>query len=173
MGTRIGFVNYAFNGTTPYSTGAATNRDASIGVWLQHKNFNAGYALNQLTNSTLKPIEEIFYLPSYSIFNLDYTHRLHPQVHLKGFAIARVYKQNVNNFEAALLLEHYQSLRWGAGFKTQRGFNFYIGLHKIPIMEDRLHVMFSYFVPTFENQANRYNFFEINLSYGLNVKQAK
>ena len=70
-------------------------------------------------------------------------------------------------------MEHYQTLLWGAGFKTQRGINFYIGLHKIPIVNDNLHVMFSYFLPTFENQANRYNFFEINLTYGLNVKQAK
>jgi hypothetical protein len=172
-GTSIGFVNYAFNGSTPYSTGAATNIDASVGIWLHHKKYNVGYALNQLTNSVLKPIEESFILHPYSTFNADYIYRCHPNLNLKGYLVSRLYNKISNNVEAAILLEHYQTFNWGVGLKTQRGINFYIGINKIPIVEDNLHILFSYFIPTFENQANRYNFFEINLSYGINVKQAK
>lgn len=172
-GTTIGFVNYAFNGSTPYSIGADTKPDASIGSWLHHKKFNIGYALNQITNSTLRPIEEQFILNSFSVINADYTYQFHPNLNIKGLGLARIYSGSLYNVEMAFLVEHYKTLTWGAGYKTQRGVNFYFGLNKIPILDDRFHFMFSYFLPTFENQANRYNFFELNLSYGINSKQAK
>ena len=171
-GSSLGFVNFAFSGSTPNSTGADTKIDGCIGTWLHHEKFNIGFAVNQVTNSSLKPIEETFILSPFYILNSDYEYKINPFHSLKVFMINRAYNHKLNS-DLAILIKHYDTFTWGSGYKTSRGFTFYAGLNKIPVLDDRLHVLFSYFIPTFENQANRYNFLEINLAYGINSKQAK
>ena len=172
-GATLGLANYAFSGSTPNSIGADTRIDGNLGLWLKNKNFNIGFAINQFTNSSISPIEEKFSLSTFSTINADYKHSFNPYLNLKGYFINKIYSKSLLRTELVIHLEHYNSFIWGSGYKHNRGLTFYIGINKIPILDDKFHFMFSYFIPTFENQANRYNYLELNLSYSINSKQAK
>jgi len=169
-GISYGLASYSFNGTSPNSIGADSKPDGNLGLNLGHKKWNVGYALNQITNSELKPIDETYRLARFSTLSADYKWAINEKLNLKAFTINRFYAKNAINNELALLLQHQDFFSWGAGYKTQRGFTVYAGLDKIPILEDRFHLLVSYFVPSFVNKSLSYNFIEFNLCYGVDRK---
>lgn len=168
LGTSFGFVNYAFSGSSPYSSGADTKADANLGLYLCNKKYNLGYSINQIMNSSLKPIEETFTLSPYSTINADYTYNLNYNVYLKANLIAHLYSFSTINNNWALIVNHYNKVNWGAGFQSNRGLNYYFGIDKIPIQNDYLNFMFSYFTPVFDNPFNRFNLYELSVSYQFN-----
>lgn len=164
LGVQVGVVNYQFEPSVASAGGSDIAPDLGIGIWFLSSNLQIGLAANQLLNSTLQPINEVYILNTY--YNLmakgriDFTPFVFAELH------ARATYSSSLNFSAQLspLVVIHDLLEVGVGYQYDKGMLSSLGLRGVKLGKGNLKFAVSYLLI---NTRKTFNFTDAVLEFFL------
>jgi len=163
-GIAIGFAQTAFTAPSSTANGNSIAPDAAIGLSLNCKKLEAGFAVNQLLNSVVNPVVAPIEYKRYYNSYIQYTFTLSPFVNLKSGMLWRslpAYSDDVNIFG---MLEYKDILSLGSSYKYNKSFSFIVST-KFHIGKESILLSFIYNTPFFTKLPAWTDSVELNGGY--------
>ncbi len=165
-GAAFGFAQTAFTAPSSTANGNSISPDASIGLSVQAKKFEAGFSVCQLLNSEVNPVvAPIIYQRYYNTY-LSYNVDLSPFVNLKSGMLWRAlpsYEDDVNFYS---MLEYKETIAFGGSYRYNKNFSFVVSTN-IHIGKESILLSFVYNTPFFTKLPAWTDSVELNGGYNF------
>ena len=176
LGVALGFYNFgilqsnALNGVSNYAF------DGSAGLHFYSNKTRLGLSINQFSNSTVRPIDQMIHLSRH--YNLTASHTLKisealeitPSIFLRYINSNNAIGMNSwsNGETINLLIKNL--IQFGGSYEYDQGIYFLLGIHNIKINKkesngSRVDVDLSYFIPKSQNTRANIRTYEIIMRY--------
>ena len=159
-----GYSNYAFDG--------------SFSLSLYNETTKIGLNLNQITNSTIRPVDQDIVLARHLNVFASHQFKVGEEVDFIPSLMSRYSKKSTSvfsGFSGSASFQFLFSEKFMAGVSLEKGNGLYFfgGVENIAVWNSLLDVNPSYFVPNGSNQRSNVQLFEVFIAYKINSKNNK
>lgn len=143
-GISLGFINYSLLTTQGGSGGSDFGPDGAIGVHYLRKRTSIGFAVKQIFNPVLLPVNQSFRLNR--LYNADVTHefRLGPRSHLTAQSVAQLSEEKNLSYSLGLMAGITDIVLLGINHFSLQETSLQAGLQQINILEMNIRVLAAY-----------------------------
>lgn len=163
-GIAIGFAQTAFTAPSSTANGNSIAPDASIGLSVNYKKLEAGFAVNQLLNSVVNPVVAPIEYSRYYNSYIQYTFMISPFVNIKSGMLWRAlptYNDDINIFA---MLEYKDVFSLGSCYNYNKNFSFIVSTN-IHVGKESILLSFIYNTPFFTKLPAWTDSMELNGGY--------
>lgn len=170
-GLQIGGMNYSVKGTPLTGDGSDIKPDASVGIQLYNQVFHAGFSVNQVFNSEVRPLEEITVLAPYATVAADIWLKttewlvISPALSFQFPLTGEDSRYSKNLFDIVLLFKFQEKFSISSGIHNNDRIAITAGIDNLLQSTGNLHVYLSYSFVFRKNTNLSSPLFEIGISY--------
>jgi hypothetical protein len=178
-GVSTGFYNFSVEANSV--TGGYSNFafDGGLRLSLYSKETEVGLTFNQITNSSIQPIDQPIILGRHLNLLVKHSFVLGENVNLIPSLVIRMSKKTTSAYSGlggtlGLQCQLKEKFSFGMSFENKNGFYFFAGLDNIKIKNSSLDINLSYFTPSYKSIKTNVQLFEVFLGYDISFeKKAK
>ena len=174
-GFTAGFYNFAVVSNDVTGGISSYVFDGSFSLSFYSEVTRIGLSLNQMTNSTLQPIDQSIVLTPHLNTFIEHDFELTKDVKITPSLLNRYSKSSTSVFSGfysalALKMLFQNHFMGGGSIEFDNGYYFFLGLNDIEFLNSRFDFNFSYFVPSLKNERSNVNMYEIFIRYKFGGK---
>lgn len=163
LGAHVGVVNYYFKPSIASGGGSAFAPDLGLGLWYWTGEFGVGVAVNQILNSHLQPMTQVYLLNRYYTLSAKTQLELSPNVKAEFHGMAAFFEYlEYYKVQVSPLLVINRLLEAGGSYQLERGVLGMLGLRNARLGGGNLSFSISYLAL---NMSKTYNFNDATLEF--------